>query len=68
MPDARPYFLAFALEAAPLGVVRLARPAWRRSAYVAALVVDPDATENPWAIPTWTDPECLSDNVSSRGN
>jgi hypothetical protein len=42
VPDARPLFLALALEAAPLGVVRLARPAWRRSAYVAALVVDPD--------------------------
>ena len=41
MPDARPLFLALALEAAPLGVVRLARPAWRRSAYVAALVVAP---------------------------
>ena len=41
MPDARPLFLALALEASPLGVVRLARPAWRRSAYVATLVVDP---------------------------
>jgi len=42
VPDARPLFLALALEAAPLGVVRLARPAWRRSAYVATLVVEPD--------------------------
>ena len=45
MPDARPLFLALALEAAPLGVVRLARPAWRRSAYVATLIVDPDDYE-----------------------
>lgn len=42
MVDARPLFLAFALEAAPLGVVRLAGPAWRKSAYVATLVVRPD--------------------------
>jgi hypothetical protein len=28
-----------------LGVVRLARYAWRRSAYVATLVVDPDDYE-----------------------
>jgi hypothetical protein len=42
MPDARPYMLALALEAAPLGAVRLARPAWRKSAYVATLVVKPD--------------------------
>jgi hypothetical protein len=42
MADPRPLFLALALEAAPLGVVRLARPAWRRSAYVATLVVEPD--------------------------
>jgi hypothetical protein len=42
MADARPYLLALALEAAPLGAVRLARPAWRRSAYVATLVVEPD--------------------------
>jgi hypothetical protein len=41
MADARPLFLALALEAAPLGVVRLARPAWRKSAYVATLVPEP---------------------------
>ncbi len=45
VPDARPLLLALALEAAPLGVVRLARPAWRRSAYVATLVVEPDDYE-----------------------
>jgi hypothetical protein len=45
VPDARPLFLFLALEAAPLGVVRLARPAWRRSAYVATLVVDQDDYE-----------------------
>jgi hypothetical protein len=45
VPDARPLLLVVALEAAPLGVVRLARPAWRRSAYVATLVVGPDDYE-----------------------
>ena len=52
MPDARPLFLALALEAAPLGVVRLARPAWRRSAYVATLVIDPDDYEMAGLIET----------------
>jgi len=42
MADARPLFLALALEAAPLGVVRQARFAWRRSAYVVTLVLHPD--------------------------
>jgi hypothetical protein len=42
VPDARPLFLALVLEAAPMGVVRLARTPWRRSAYVATLVVEPD--------------------------
>ena len=52
MPDARPLVLALALEAAPLGVVRLARPAWRRSAYVATLVAEPDrdAVAEPWTV------------------
>ena len=68
MPDARPYFLAFALEAAPLGVVRLARPAWRKSASVAALVVDPEVTESPRAVPTRTELENLSRDLPSRGN
>jgi hypothetical protein len=44
-------FLALALEAAPLGVVRLARPAWRRSAYVATLVVDPDRADIQSTVP-----------------
>lgn len=52
MPDARPFVFALALEAAPLGVVRLARPAWRRSAYVATLVVDPDDYEPAGVIET----------------
>ena len=52
MPDARPLFLALALEAAPLGVVRLARPAWRKSAYVATLVVEPDDYEPAGLIET----------------
>jgi len=52
VPDARPLFLALALEAAPLGVVRLARPAWRRSAYVATLVVEPDDHEPTGVIET----------------
>lgn len=47
MPDVRPLFLTLALEAAPLGVVRLARPAWRKSAYVATLVVEPDGERRP---------------------
>jgi len=50
--DARPLFLALALDAAPLGVVRLARPAWRRSAYVATLVVEPDDYEPAGLIET----------------
>jgi hypothetical protein len=45
MADVRPLVLALALEAAPLGVVRQARPAWRKSAYVATLVVEPDDYE-----------------------
>lgn len=61
MPDARPLFLVLALEAAPMGVVRLARPAWRRSAYVAALVVEPEdiqpaglfETESGVDVPWW---------------
>lgn len=65
MPDARPLFLALALDAAPLGVVRLARAGWRRSAYVATLVVVPDATELPWAVPTRTGLRNESDDVSS---
>ena len=52
MADGRPLLLALALEAAPLGVVRLARPAWRRSAYVAPLVVDPDDHEAAGLIET----------------
>gem|GEM_PF-1972757 len=68
VPDARPLFLALALEAAPLGVVRLARPAWRRSAYVTTLAVDPDSTENPWAVPTWADARNSSADFYPRGN
>lgn len=60
MPDARPLFLALALEAAPLGVVRLARPVWRRSAYVTALVKEPDEDERPWAMPALMDLQCPS--------
>ncbi len=41
MPDTRPLILAIALEAAPMGAVRLMRSAGRRSAYVTTLVVDP---------------------------
>jgi len=67
MPDARPYMLALALEAAPLGVVRLARPAWRKSAYVATLVVDPDGAGNPWAVPTRADTRNSSAGFYPRG-
>ena len=59
MPDARPLFLALALEAAPLGVVRLARPAWRRSAYVATLVIDPDDYEMAGLVETDSGVEVL---------
>jgi hypothetical protein len=52
MPDARPLVLALALEAAPLGVVRLARPSRGKSAYVATLVVDPDDYEPAGLIET----------------
>ncbi|MBN2464728.1 hypothetical protein JXD38_03775 [candidate division WOR-3 bacterium] len=45
MADVRPLVLALALEAAPLGVVRQARPARRKSAYVVTLVVEPDDYE-----------------------
>ncbi|MBM3332726.1 hypothetical protein FJY68_12920 [candidate division WOR-3 bacterium] len=52
MPDSRPYLLALALEAAPLGAVRLARPGRRRSAYVATLRVEPDDYQPAGLIPT----------------
>ena len=42
VPDARPLILALALEAAPMGAVRLMRSSWQKSAYVATLVVAPD--------------------------
>jgi len=42
MLDARPLFLALALEAAPMGAVRLSRSMGQKSAYVATLVVEPD--------------------------
>ncbi|GEM_PF-2089366 len=42
MPDARPLFLVLALEAAPMGAVRLMRSSGQKSAYVATLVVEPD--------------------------
>jgi len=56
MPDARPLVLAFALEAAPMGAVRLMRARSQKSAYVATLVVDPNTTPRPWTIP----PEALN--------
>jgi hypothetical protein len=59
MADARPYFLALALEAAPLGAVRLARPAWRKSAYVAPLVVEPDSRQPAGLIATRSDIDVL---------
>lgn len=68
VPDARPLLLALALEAAPLGVVRLARYAWRKSAYVATLVVDPDKALARLAAATWADPLDPDAGCSSRGN
>jgi hypothetical protein len=62
MPDARPLFLALALDAAPMGVVRLARFAWRRSAYVTSLVSEPDGTDDQWVVsmPAVQDPSAGS--------
>ncbi|HTW92471.1 MAG TPA: hypothetical protein VMH22_12280 [bacterium] len=59
MADARPLFLAIALEAAPLGVVRLARPARQRSAYVATLVVEPNDYQPAGFIETETGVDVL---------
>jgi len=53
--DTRPLFLALAIEAAPLGVVRLARPAWRKSAYVTTLVVNSDWANVKFAVPASAD-------------
>ena len=68
MLDTRPYLLAFALEAAPLGVVRLARPAWRRSAYVATLVVAPDGYEVQSAVPAQVETQNPSVDLIFRRN
>jgi len=68
VPDARPLFLALALEAAPLGVVRLARFAWRRSAYVATLITGPATAADPWTALTWAMPQDSPLDVFSRGN
>jgi hypothetical protein len=67
VPDARPYLLAIALEAAPLGLVRLARPVRRRSAYVASLVTDADTTAITWTLPTAAGRLNSSDDEYSRG-
>jgi len=58
MPDTRPLILAIALEAAPMGAVRLMRSSGQRSAYVATLVVDPvrDTAANSWTVPPQTAP------------
>lgn len=68
MPDARPLFLALALEAAPLGVVRLARPVWRKSAYVATLVVEPDGDDVQSAVPAQVEPQNPSVDFIFRRN
>ena len=68
MPDARPLFLALALEAAPLGVVRLARPAWRRSAYVATLVVEPDGDDVQFTVPAQAETQNSSVDLILRRN
>jgi hypothetical protein len=68
VPDARPLFLALALEAAPLGVVRLARPAWGRSAYVAALVAEPDGVDLQFGIPAPADTQNPSVEFIFRRN
>ena len=68
MPDARPLLLALALEAAPLGAVRLARYAWRRSAYVATLVIEPDEVPGRLAAATLAEAQHPNAGLSSRGN
>jgi hypothetical protein len=68
VPDARPYFLALVLEAAPLGVVRLARPTWRRSAYVATLVVEPDGDDTQSAVPAQVETQNPSVDFIFRRN
>jgi len=68
VPDARPLFLALALEAAPLGVVRLARPAWRKSAYVATLVVEPDGADLQFNVPAPADTQNPSSDFFFRRN
>ena len=68
MPDARPLFLALALEAAPLGVVRLARPAWGRSAYVATLVVELDGDDVQSTVPAQAETQDSSVDFTFRRN
>jgi hypothetical protein len=71
MPDARPLFLALALEAAPMRAVRLMRASGQKSAYVATLVVAPDrdaagqvkSGELSWTV-SWDSPA----RVLSGGN
>ena len=61
MPDPRPLVLALALEAAPMGVVRLARPGWRRSAFVCLVVTDPHRDEAAGS-------RCLPPRVADTGS
>jgi hypothetical protein len=68
VPDARPLFLALALEAAPLGVVRLARPVWRKSAYVATLVVELAGDGVQSAAPAQAEPQNPSVEFIFRRN
>jgi len=68
MLDARPLFLVLALEAAPLGVVRLARPAWHRSAYVATLVVEPGGADVQFTAPAQAETQNPSVDFISRRN
>jgi hypothetical protein len=68
VPDARPLLLALTLEAAPLGVVRLARYAWRRSAYVATLVVEPAGVLDRLAIAAPAEVQHPNVELSSRDN
>ncbi len=68
MPDPRPYFLALALESAPLGVVRLARPARKSSAYVAAQVADPAASDVQWDVPAPDAPDDTAAGFCYRRN
>jgi hypothetical protein len=66
--DARPYLFALALEASPLGVVRLARPGWRKSAYVATLLVRRERVEPRWSAASSSEDRASMDRIEAARN